>query len=151
MIKRIKKNSGFVLLFAVTLSAILLSVALGVSSIAEKEIKFGTSGRDTNNAFFAADTGIESVLVKDKSGSSSYLLLDTENAKTWPTEIFSGLGADGKSCAKVTITKNRLTPVLIKATVVARGYNLGDSNCNSTGSRVERQLEATYYTGNPNP
>ena len=58
IILKIKKNKGFVLIFAVTLAAILLSIALGISQIALKEIKFGTSAKDTNDAFFAADTGL---------------------------------------------------------------------------------------------
>src|SRR3990167_1349437 len=68
MIQKIKKlKSGFVILFAVTLSALLLSIALGVANIAFKELRFGTSARDTNDAFFAADTGIECALLYDKS------------------------------------------------------------------------------------
>ena len=50
IIKKIKKNRGFVILFAVTLSSILLAIALGVANIALKEIRFGTSAKDTNEA-----------------------------------------------------------------------------------------------------
>ena len=51
MIKEIKKNKvypnretrrGFVILFAVTISSILLSITLGVLSVAFRELKFGT-------------------------------------------------------------------------------------------------------------
>src|SRR5688572_19750284 len=63
---RIKNNRGFVMLFAVTLSSLILSIAIGVATIALREIKFGTSARDSNDAFFAADTGIECALNYDK-------------------------------------------------------------------------------------
>ncbi|KKR62535.1 MAG: hypothetical protein UU01_C0006G0036 [Parcubacteria group bacterium GW2011_GWA2_40_37] len=44
MIQKIKKlKSGFVILFAVTLSALLLSIAIGVTNIAFKELRFGTN------------------------------------------------------------------------------------------------------------
>ena len=63
---QIKNNRGFVILFAVTLASILLTISLGVSNIALREIKFSTSAKDTNDAFFAADTGTECALFNDK-------------------------------------------------------------------------------------
>ena len=59
MVKNIKKNKGFVLLFAVTLAAVFLSIALGISEVALKENNFSTSAKNTNDSFFAADTGEE--------------------------------------------------------------------------------------------
>ncbi len=70
--KNIKNNTGFVILFAVTLAALLLGIALGVGEIAEKEIKFRTSATATNHAFFAADTGIECALANNKSGDTAF-------------------------------------------------------------------------------
>ena len=67
------KNRGFVILFAVTISSILLALAIGVANIALKEVKFNTSAKDTNNAFFAADTAIEYALFQDKPPSSAYV------------------------------------------------------------------------------
>src|SRR3989344_2360391 len=67
-----KSGAGFVILFAVTLSSILLAIALGVANIALKEIKFSTSARDTNDAFFVADTGAECALFYDKLSGSSF-------------------------------------------------------------------------------
>src|SRR3989344_7795571 len=65
-------GSGFVILFAVMISSIILAIALGVSNIAFKEIKFSTSVKDTNDAFFAADTGLECALFNDKTGGDSF-------------------------------------------------------------------------------
>ena len=48
MKKNAKPDSGFVILFAVTLAALLLSIALGVGTIAEKEVRFRTSAAATN-------------------------------------------------------------------------------------------------------
>ena len=41
-------------------------------NISLKEIKFGTSARDTNDAFFAADTGAECALFNDKSTQTNF-------------------------------------------------------------------------------
>src|SRR3989338_669621 len=67
-------RSGFVILFAVTLSAILLAMALGISNIAFKEVRFGTNARDPNDAFFAADTGLECSLFNDKKGQEKFII-----------------------------------------------------------------------------
>lgn len=137
-------NRGFVLLFSVTVSSILLAIALGVSNIALKEIKFSTSIRDSNNALFAADTAIEYTLYNDRSDRSIYPPTPG-SVRSW-SFVVSGLGYSGESCAKVTITKdNTNTLVLPYTTIIAKGYNVGDASCNSTsGNRTERELEVSY-------
>ncbi len=136
MIKdKIKKRGGFVILFAVTISAIILAIALGVSSIALKEVRFGTNARDANDAFFAADTGIEYALFHDKTPSSYPL-----NVLTVIPPIV-GLGSTGQSCASVTVDKT----VSSKTTIISKGYNIGNASCTSTNpDRVERELITTY-------
>ena len=85
-----KRNRGFVILFAVTISSILMAIAIGVANIALKEAQFETSAKYTNEAFFAADTGLEKVLYKDNRAVSSY----TPAPGSW-TEIVSSLGPYG--------------------------------------------------------
>jgi len=139
--KRKLSGSGFVLLFAVTISAILLAIALGVANITLKEVKFGTSARDTNSAFFAADTGIEYTLFKDKT-STNYPAANSP----W-TEIIGGLGSVGQGCVIVTIVKT-VSPNL--ATFVSKGYNNGSGGsspnwtCVPTTNSVERELDISY-------
>ncbi len=59
---------GVALLFTVLLTSMLLLVALGISNIMFKELIFSAEARDSDKAFFAADTGIECALFLDKSG-----------------------------------------------------------------------------------
>ncbi len=141
IILKVKKNKkGFVILFSVTISSILLAIALGVSNIALKEVKFGTNARDTNDAFFAADTGIEYALFKDKT-STNY-----PAPGNW-TETIGGLGSAGKGCVIVTITK---TTSPTSTTFISKGYNNGSGGsdpswtCVPTSNSVERQLEVYY-------
>ncbi len=143
-IKKIKKNSGFVILFAVTLSAIVLAIALGVASVALKEVKFGTSARATNDAFFAADTGIEYVLFKDKD-PTFYPMPAVGLQQTFnPPTTLTGLGSSGASCAIVTITKDDTTPPGT-TTIISKGYNIGDVACSSTNpNRIEREIDVSY-------
>lgn len=160
--KKIKlkiKNSGFVLLFAVTLAAILLSIALGVSNVALKEIKFGTSAKDTNEAFFAADTGAECALINDKStanvfkdGGSSQINCNNSpisvlgGSGAWSFDVV-GLGINESACAKVSLTRKTDSNNIPFTEVIAKGYNnnAGDPGiCRPSPSAVERQLEVTY-------
>lgn len=142
--KKISKKKGFVILFSVTVSSILLAIALGVSNIALKEIKFSTSIKDSNNALFAADTAIEYTLFNDRSSSS--IFPPTPGAvRSW-SFVVGSLGSTGVSCAKVTITKDN-TNILVApyTTIVAKGYNIGDASCESTSTdRIERELEVSY-------
>lgn len=144
IVKKIQKNSGFVILFAVTLSSILLAMALGIANISLKEIKFSTSAEITNEAFFAADSGIEYVLFNDKSDSSIYV--PTPGTEQSWIEIIPRLGSSGTSCAKVYIYKNNLnTSIPVITNIVSKGYDMGDAACESTNpDRVEREIEVNY-------
>ncbi|MES3031743.1 MAG: pilus assembly PilX N-terminal domain-containing protein [Patescibacteria group bacterium] len=160
-LRKIKKNRGFVILFAVTISAILLAVALGVGNIAIRELKFSTSAKDTNDAFFAADTGIECALANDKSSGSSFVssggqnnvqclgesITPSESGSVW-SFVLSGLGGSEQGCAKVEVNKTDSTTTI----VTSKGYNIGadDPTCASSNpNRVERELR-TIYGGIPN-
>ena len=158
---------GFVILFAVTVSAILLSITLGVASIALKEIKFGTSAKDTNDAFFAADTGIECALMNDKGITSSFPLPSlvtpasiscggvsipvsfsgTATAGTY-TFFVNSLGSSDVGCANVSVYKDGETSSpYIRTTLTSKGYNIGDQTgtCLSTNpDRVEREIITNY-------
>lgn len=150
-ISKIKKNRGFVVLFAVTLAAILFSIALGIANIALKEIKFGTSAKDTNDAFFAGDTGVECALFNDKSPThfptagpataiSCASATPVFNAGVY-SFIVTGLGSSALACANVTVDKSN--PAITH--VVSKGYNIGDATCSSSNpNRVERQITVSY-------
>lgn len=170
LIKKIKLNKGFVMLFAVTISSIILAMAIGVANIALKEVKFGTSAEDTNKAFFAADTGAECALFHDKLVGSSFPI-DGVGAPTYIdcnfypfTVSFTGtsdtgsydfvipgawftLGQGDTSCSKVNVFKDKsVSPMLV--VVTSKGYNIGDVACNSTNpNRVERELKISSKIG----
>ena len=141
--RRKPSGAGFVMIFAVTISSILLAIALGVGNIALKEVKFGTSAKDTNNAFFAADTVIEYVLFSDKPPSSSFV--PAPGTKQSWNIIISGLGSQGASCATVNVEKDNTNPPSTVTTIISKGYNIGDAAClSSNPDRIERELKVSY-------
>ncbi len=157
MVKNFKKNkrgsvlyktkdfrSGFVLLFAVTISAIVLAISLGVANIALKEVKFGTNARDANDAFFAADTGIEYALWIDKPIHNEFnTFVPKVTLKVW-----SGLGSSGQGCAQVIVDKRTSPAATI---IISKGYNIGNGDdaplhdsCNPPLNAVEREIKINY-------
>jgi len=156
-IKKIKKNKGFALLFSVMLSSIILAITLGIANISFREIKFSTSGKDTNDAFFAADTGAECALYNDKASSLSFVETTEEITASGTIEclgetidlngeypvwnfVISGLGNEEKGCAKVNVDKSDS----IVTTITSKGYNNGGSDCEQDSNSVERVLELNY-------
>lgn len=156
IVKKIKKNKGFVLLFSVMLSSIILAVALGVANIAYKEIRFSTSTKDTNNAFLAADTGTECALFNDRSDGNSFVqtggtgvvqclggYISLSGSFPVLSFIMSGLGTNGQGCAIVTVDKTNLSAI----TLISKGYNIGggvSGSCNPGSDSIERVLELSY-------
>ncbi len=155
-----KRDRGFVLLFSILISNMLLMIALGMVSIAYKEIRFGTSAKDSNEAFFAADAGVECVLYNDKNTSNSFKIsgLGTVNCLSKPITItqlgtsliwdfnIAGLGSNSTGCVKVNVDKQTL-PGFTKITSI--GYNSGGSDivnntCLPGINSLERRLDLTY-------
>ncbi len=156
------------LLFAVSLAGILLAIAVGVASIAEREIRFGTSAKDTGSAFLAADTGVECAISHDKSLVSAFPIEGLETSVTCANLIapltwvetnnggvyyftLTGLGSGQDGCAQVSVEKDNVSdPAATRTIIVSKGYNLGDADCEFlSASRVERELEVSYDIGNP--
>lgn len=158
-ISGIEGSAGFVILFAVSVASIVLGIALGIANIAFKEVKFTTSAKDANEAFFAADTGAECALFNDKSSSDSFVQYGGSGVVTcrggtiilggaWPSWSFvvPSLGTSGAACAKVKVDKDAVTYFpATRTTVISKGYNFGDSDCNSSNpNRLEREVKITY-------
>jgi len=162
-IKNEKRNKrGIALLFSVMLSAIFLSIALGVLNISVKELNFSSSAKDTNNAFFAADSGVECALYNDKTASTIFAADVNANTincfgnetllkSAFPNFVFNifSLGSNNNFCAIVTVVKtldNNTPPGVILTTITSKGYNVGDyPDCTSSNiNRVERVLEVNY-------
>ncbi len=67
-----QKEKGFTLLFAVLLSVLVLAVGASVINIAMKQVILTGIGRESQFAFYAANTGIECALYWDYSDSNIF-------------------------------------------------------------------------------
>ncbi len=147
-----KNSSGYVILFAILLVSIILSIAIGIASVALKEVQFTVTARDAHISFFAADTGGECALFyvmerTDFATASSVncgvatvgLNSTTIGGPNGGTKYTLGdLSVTEKSCARVSIL---MQPE--KAIIESYGYNMA---CDKIGDqatlprRVERLL-----------
>lgn len=110
-IKKIKNNKGFTLLFAILVSVMILSVGASMITITLKQLILSGSGRESQFAFYAANTGIECALYWDlhpkmeSDGTASYtfptsgqsLRTDFSNVTCDGGEIKTGIGFSADS------------------------------------------------------
>jgi len=60
-----KKNRGVALFVAIVISAIVLTIGVGIVTTVFKEIRFSQFGKQSAEAFYAADAGLECALYWD--------------------------------------------------------------------------------------
>ncbi len=149
------KNKGFTLFVAVVIMGVLLLVATGIISLAFKQSLISYAGRESQVAFYAADTGMECAVYWDVHNSSGSSAFATTTGSTINCNKDGGnssnqwvVGGSSQSsfsltflpepyCATVTVTKNANGSTLIQS----KGYN----TCSVLSPRrVERAVRATY-------
>ena len=131
-ILKIKKNIGFVLLFAVTLAAIILSITLGITNIAYNEVRFSSNARDTNDAFFAADSGLECASLYDVDTSDFSLPSTTEYAflpYNSPFHHLASITCNGNSSIVITPIPSNYSSSPISYTFVVPKLGARGNSC----------------------
>ena len=150
MIKKLKNNKGYTLLFAVLVSSVVLSVGISILTISKKEFLLSSAVRESVSAFYSADSGLECAIKHDEAGvfigpntsppncmggsvkiMPSPLSFGSEgiSTTTFQVKILDNKG----SCAIVTVARfiyndPSLGPIPMTS-IESRGYNLGwDSN-----------------------
>lgn len=151
---------GFTVLFAVLVGGLLFSIGLSVAHLAIREVVLSTAGRESNFAFFAADTGVECALYWDVNvgrdevvfpssenetgrgliscnGSTSIPVSVMREESTAATSTFM-LAFVPKGCAIVAVGKTVSGSTVIES----RGRN--DCGAGVNPGRVERALRVRY-------
>ena len=158
-----EQERGIALLFVVLLTSVLLMVAIGISNIAYKELIFSAEARDSDLAFFSADTGVECALYLDKTGIFSGTGPSTSpECSGYPLGIIGGGPTyqfiipftDGRHCVQVNINKafvpDPTAPTDMYTQISAVGYNVGATTPDACISGpvglqvVTRALSVTY-------
>jgi len=162
-------NRGFAMLFSVLISSLLVVIGLSIFNITLKELTISTSARESQVAFYAANSGLECALYWDLQKGAFATSTDDISRATLISAVCNGVtvnntvnphNADSATtkfefkindpndlngpCANVTVTKTPGSPTAEKMTTVieSRGKNI----CSASGRRVERGLKATIIT-----
>ncbi len=157
MIKKKDSQKGFAMLFTVLVISIILSISIGISNITFKQNILSSIAKDSQVAFFVADTGIECGLLHDLNTSQfargvtsvpstlscgnmvfEYDDLASEQDRFVYKENVSNLN---NPCRVIIFDKTNSSLNSVKS----RGYNI----CKQTPRQVERALEAKFQNQNP--
>lgn len=89
-------NSGFTLFIALIVSSLLLAIGFSLSTIILKQLVFANSGKESQLAFYAADSGAECALYWDRKNIDGYTDFDgaftASSTVTTFDDIFCGTG-----------------------------------------------------------
>ena len=142
------EGAGFTLFFAVLIASLLLAIGLAIFNITIKELVLSSSVRDSEFAFYAADSGAECALFWDRTqdafSTTSPQPQIVCNGAGIPVSINEGTSiftidvdpADNY-CSVVTVIKGESG----STTIESRGYN----TCNTANPRrVERGIRVRY-------
>ncbi|MDO8619986.1 MAG: hypothetical protein Q7R64_01395 [bacterium] len=151
-------SRGFTILFAVLIGSLLLSLGLFISQLSRKEITLSIAGKNSEMAFFAADTGIECALYWDIrigdvfpiayidddppppiscNGDPNIQVSVLDITSVAATSTFT-LNLTPSGCAIVVVGKTLAGSAIIES----RGRN--DCGSGPNPARVERALRVRY-------
>lgn len=144
---------GFTLLLAALVSSIVLALGLSIFTIAQKELILSSLGRDSQYAFYAADTAAECGLYWDlrhqafatSAPSSFEIECDGESVTvTHVSSIPVTFGFEyepNEYCAQVTVTKSDTHP---RTVIHADGYSVRCELVTTSTRVLQRSVEIRY-------
>jgi len=125
------RNNGFVLFFSLIISTIVLSIISGIILIAYKELIISSTGRESQKAFYSADTGAECALYWD----IKHPLVGYEDISIFPNSSDSTLpGTIENGCSGSNID---ITGILVPAPTTNSATSTFSMNISSSGVCVD--------------
>lgn len=147
-------HRGFTLLTAVVLSSVILTVALALLDVTYKQVLLTSIARQSQHAFYAADSVLECILFYDQHYDAFNTNYDgiTQVSCNGVTTPFTSSGSSPKT-TNMTITCGTVGTVQAEVAIsknndeapVSRIYVSGYSSCNPNDPRrVERGVKMLY-------
>lgn len=162
-------QKGFSLLLSIVVTSILLVISFVVSNIAYRQLVISSTNKESQYAFYAANSGVDCAIYWDltqgtsrfststagtincggtsiSTGSQTVNTVPSQSSRIGgggnlnPTSIFMFNVVTNKSCAIVSVTKSYNGSTL-ETRISSKGYNTCDVN---NARRVERGVEITY-------
>ncbi|OGZ41340.1 MAG: hypothetical protein A3C80_03355 [Candidatus Ryanbacteria bacterium RIFCSPHIGHO2_02_FULL_45_43] len=146
--KRKGQKAGFTLLYSLIITSIILVINAGIFSIIIKETQFAGLGRESQFAYYAAESGAECAFywdAKQSSFDSPHTITCNQDSNN-PSNSFA-VGNSSISTFTITflpksycteVKVNKSNPV--KTVIESRGYN----TCDTSANRIERGVRIEY-------
>ncbi|MBI4087779.1 hypothetical protein HY418_00125 [Candidatus Kaiserbacteria bacterium] len=169
---RASRQAGFTLLLAALVSSIVLALGSSIFAIAQKQLTLSSIGRDSQFAFYAADTAAECALFWDfrynyfatttPSGVSptcdgqALTPFDIQPSASQPysypytlisqkVDLFLDASLASDYCAQVTITKTKSqTTNAVETAIHADGYSTSCDTISTNSRALQRSVELHY-------
>lgn len=148
-----RRQRGFVILFTVLISSIILAIAIGISNISLGEVLLSASAKEGNTSFYAANSGAECALYWDRienafdssppeSASGEDVLC---NDQLIPSLSFELELNNNTNCARVTVNKGVFIDGEGPFTrIESLGYNVPCDSIQGNPKAVQRAIRVTY-------
>jgi Tfp pilus assembly protein PilX len=155
---RIKNQEyGFTLFIAMIVMSTLLLVSTSMAALAVKSSFIYSAARESQHAFYAADSGMECALYWDVKNPSGYSAFSTSTATditcnglttsvggTDQSQFFVPL-TPSTACAEVYVTKLANGSTIIESSGYNTAYDPMFETCSSLNPRrVQRSVRAVY-------
>lgn len=152
-----KDQNGYAILFTVVIVSAISVITAGLTNAAYKQLVLSSLAKDSQTAFYQADTAGDCALYADRkeafktppnifnTGSFTCGGVDLDVSVSgggytiYPT---SAVDNSNNPCFRIDVTKDSVSAApLVKTTISAKGYNI----CNTSNSRtVEREIQINY-------
>jgi hypothetical protein len=133
----LKNNKGFALLFAALIGSLVLAIGIAILSVTIKQITLSSAGRESQHAFYSADSGIECANYLDRGGGNSACTLGG---------IFPGTVTNPSICVLNPDAPDPSTPFLYECL----GHQITFDNP-QTGSEFGLDYVSSHFTVSDNP
>lgn len=151
--KAVQTSRGFTLLLSALISSIVLALGVSIFGIAQKQVMLSSMGRDSQFAFYTADTGAECGLYWDvrhqlfsTSSPPAQITCDGQtvlvnSSGTWPPMTFEFQFEPGGYCTQVTVRKNIIDP---RTVIHSDGFSTDCASVSTSPRALQRSVELHY-------
>lgn len=154
-------NRGFTLLIAALVASVVLSIGIAIFNIVQKEVLLSALGRDSQFAFYTADSAADCALyweVRHERFASSSPPTDvscdgqtasvsastqTDPFGAWQSTTFSYEYAPGELCARVEVIKTRVGAT-VGTTIHADGFSVACAAVDTSNRALQRSVELQF-------
>lgn len=153
---RSRRERGFTLLLSALVASIVVALGAAIFTIAQKEVLLSSIGRDSQYAFYAADTGAECALYWDSRHQlfPSDAPVDASLSCDDETASVSGVLSGGSVissfefepngfCVEVTVQKT-IVPNSVQTLIHADGYSTDCDAIVTSPRALQRSVELRY-------